>query len=79
MFPNPASDDAVTLRWPSSFGTPSAVSVVDMAGRTVLHEYLKGTYGTSARLHIGSLFPGMYHLTLVGSDGRRTTTALVVR
>lgn len=79
VFPNPAIDDEVTLTWPAAFDAPSSVTVTDMAGRTVLHQYAVGTHGTGMRLDISSLFPGMYQLTLVGRDGRRNTTSLVVR
>lgn len=78
LYPNPASDE-VTLTWPASFGAPSTVSVTDMAGRTVLHTYTIAMQSTSARIDIGSLFPGMYHVTLTSTNGQRTTTPLIVR
>lgn len=77
-FPNPTEDE-VTLTWPTSLGAPSTVSITDMAGRTVLHQYLQAAHVTSARVDLSSLFPGMYHVTLTGTDGRRTTTSVCVR
>lgn len=77
-FPNPAEDE-VTITWPPSFGVPSRVTITDMAGRTVLHQYLHAAHVTSARINVSSLFKGVYYLTLTRTDGRRTTTTLCVR
>lgn len=78
LFPNPASDE-VTLTWPAALGAPSTVSVVDMAGRTVLHTYLIAAQVTSARIDVSSLFPGMYQVVLTGTDGQRSASMLCVQ
>lgn len=78
LFPNPA-DEEVTISWPAELGTPATVAVVNMAGRTVMHEHLPATSSTSTRIHVGSLFAGLYHVTLTSSNGRRTTATLCVR
>lgn len=78
VFPNPASDE-VTITLPNGSGTPSAVTVTDMTGRTVSYELLSGTNTNTARIDVSSLFSGQYHLTVTTTDGRRHTTSLIVR
>lgn len=78
VFPNPASDE-VNITLPDSFGTASHITIVDMAGRTVLNKMLPGTNTRNARIDVSSLFSGIYQLTVITTDGQRSTVPLVVR
>lgn len=78
LFPNPASDE-VTLNWPAALGTPSTVTITDMAGRTVVHRYLIATQVSSARIDLSSIFPGLYQVTLTSTAGKRITGRLSVQ
>lgn len=78
VYPNPASDE-VNITLPDGFNTPSHVTIVDMAGRTVLNKMLPGTNTRSARIDVSSLFSGMYQLTVITTDGQRSTVPLIVR
>jgi hypothetical protein len=78
VFPNPASEE-VNINLPDGFSTPLHITVVDMAGRTVLNKMLPGTNTHNARLDVRSLFPGMYQLTVTTSNGQRSTVPLIIR
>lgn len=77
VFPNPASED-VSITWPAGLGSRAAVLVTDMAGKGVLLGRYGATPGTTTRVDIRALYPGMYQLIILGENGRRTTASLCV-
>ena len=74
VFPNP-SDGAVTLHNPFPTAARSTLSVVDAAGRRVLHRELPRN-ATSPVVSLTGLVPGMYQLLV--SDGAAVRTGRVV-
>ncbi|HEY0977672.1 MAG TPA: T9SS type A sorting domain-containing protein [Flavobacteriales bacterium] len=78
VFPNPASEE-VSITWSADFGRRAAVSVMDMAGRAVMLGRYTAVQGTTTRVDIQRLFPGMYQLVLVGENGQRAWASLCVR
>ncbi len=78
VFPNPASDE-VNVTLPPQLMAPSHIAVVDMAGRTVFNKILSGTNTRTVRIDVNSLFSGVYHLTVITTDGQRSTVPLIIR
>jgi hypothetical protein len=78
VFPNPASEE-VSIRWSAEFGRRAAVSVMDMAGRAVVLGRYPAVQGTTSRIDLQRLFPGMYQLIVVGENGQRASAPLSIR
>lgn len=78
LFPNPA-DDELNVRFSLSSDEAVNITVVDILGKTIQHQQIKGVAGANlVMMDTNKLAPGVYFIT-VEANGSATTEQFVVK
>ncbi|HEX2616276.1 MAG TPA: T9SS type A sorting domain-containing protein [Flavobacteriales bacterium] len=78
LFPNP-TNDVVNVEVPARFGSTATASVVDASGRVMHQEQLTMNAGSTTRVDVRDLQPGIYTLLLTDGQGQRVAARLSKR
>ncbi|MBS1580659.1 MAG: T9SS type A sorting domain-containing protein [Bacteroidetes bacterium] len=75
LYPNPTSGE-VDMRMPAGAGANATASILDAAGRVVHQERVPVSGGSTARLDLHDLAPGLYTVQLTDGQGACATARL---
>jgi hypothetical protein len=79
LFPNPASSNVYLRMMTDSFKGNVTLHVVDISGRTIIHDQYNLASGNMIQLDASRFNSGMYFVTILGENGVKAVKKLIVQ